>query len=155
VDPVAYETLYGQLIDACRSVVDSAEGEKPGYSEGLEGLVRPWMNPRTLAHTDREILEDLLARCRQVERELRGHRARSPCLTRIVKVSPVAVGMVGGLFLLRNPDVDLVPVIGLLRAWSDPIWLAARGSTELQRLGVVAAAVIVVSIRIVSRTARS
>jgi hypothetical protein len=155
VDPVAYETLYGQLIDACRSLADSADGEKPGDTESLEGLVRPWMNPRALAQADREILEDLLARCREVERELSGHRARSPYLALIAKVSPLAVGMVGGLFLLRNPDVDLVPVIGLLRAWSDPIWLAARGSTDLQRLGVVAAAVIVVSIRVVSRTARS
>jgi hypothetical protein len=155
VDPIAYGALYKELIAACRTLADSADAEERAYLEDLEVLFSPWLTPRTLARADREILEGLLARCRQVERELGGRGVRFPGLARILKVSLPAIGLAGGLVLLRDSSVDPIAVVGLARNGSDVIWIAARRSTDLQRLGVVAAVVVVASIRVVSRAARS
>src|SRR5215469_10572806 len=60
VDPRTYATLRDDLIAACRSLAE-ADDERRAYYSALEDLVRPWINPRVLAGTDREILSTLLS----------------------------------------------------------------------------------------------
>jgi hypothetical protein len=74
IDPRAYAALRKDLIAACQSLAEAeADAERRAYYRSLEETVRPWIGPRVLEKTDREMLSTLLKRCREVEREL-GHR---------------------------------------------------------------------------------
>src|SRR5258708_6988459 len=93
VDTKSYGILYEGLIAICRSLVEATGGTHSDDPGSLERIVRPWMTPRTLAQADREILESLLARCREVERELGGSKMWVRYVSRIVKVIPLAIGV--------------------------------------------------------------
>jgi serine/threonine protein kinase len=72
VKPEAYEKLYGELIRACHARVESCdEVQRPLY-ERLVTLARPCLTQNVLGHLDREVLFDLLIRCRQADLELQG-----------------------------------------------------------------------------------
>jgi hypothetical protein len=71
-DKQAFETLRKQLLTTFRARAAEAEGPERDFHRGLEELVAPWVSLWSLAREDREILCDLLARCHQVERVLRG-----------------------------------------------------------------------------------
>ena len=152
VDPVAYGTLHRRLLAQCR-----AEADGPGASAGseeLESLVRPWLSPKTLAQADREILGGLLVRCRAVERRLGGRRRgftfRVPS-ARLLLPATVGAGscVLGALVFGPGPAMDWV------RGWSNALWFTVRRSSDVQRLAAVALVVVCVSIRVVSRIARS
>jgi hypothetical protein len=70
MDPEAYQALHRELVAACRALGGPAEGTKREFYQRLEELARPWLTARVLEQADREILLDLLARCRQAEQEL-------------------------------------------------------------------------------------
>jgi hypothetical protein len=72
VDPGDYELLYNQLIRACRSRADASDEARRPLYESLENLARPWLTLGSLVRLDREILFDLLIRCRQAELRLHG-----------------------------------------------------------------------------------
>lgn len=155
VDPGAYHLLHRELIAACRSLADSAGEESRGYYQGLEELARPWLNPRTLAHADSEILDGLLARCRAVEAELGGRPWFSAALGVNKRVLPAASALAGAIVLLWASGVDFVAALDFARGWSDALWITAKRTSDGQRFAVGAALVLLASIYGVSRTARS
>jgi hypothetical protein len=167
VDPAAYRALRGELIDACRSLAGPAVGEEPGDVEGLEGLVRPWLSPRTLGQADPEILKGLLARCRQVERELGGRRARSPAAfgRGIESLAPaaglmartvvMALALIGLVSLLRASGFEPITALERAGGWADVAWLTAIRSSDVQRLGALAVVVVPGAIFLLRRVARS
>ena len=65
-----YEQLYRLLVTACRSHAAKARGPRQEFYMRLAELVLPWMTPRVLESTDRELLFSLLSYCRQFEQEL-------------------------------------------------------------------------------------
>jgi hypothetical protein len=69
-DPREYEALHRELLAASRALA-AAEGARREFYRRLEEVARPWLTARALEQADRELLLDLLARCRQAERELR------------------------------------------------------------------------------------
>src|SRR5438045_3553669 len=71
VDPRAYETIHRELIASCRSLAATDNGPGRVVYRSLEDLARPWLTLSTLAKADREILLDLLIRCRMAERGMR------------------------------------------------------------------------------------
>src|SRR3954467_5690149 len=72
VNPREYEALHRGLLAACRVLAETGdEGKRPFYQR-LEELARPWLAPLVLERTDREILFDLLGRCRGAARALGG-----------------------------------------------------------------------------------
>jgi hypothetical protein len=75
VGPQHYQTLHQQLLAACAAASEAAPQNERALYQRLEDLARPWLSARALEQTDREILLDLLARCRQADEEL---RPRSP-----------------------------------------------------------------------------
>ncbi len=150
-----YNMLHRELLTTCRSLADSAGEESRAYYEGLEELARPWLNPKTLAQADREILDGLLARCRSVEAELGGRSWFSAALGLTSRgLLPVAV-LAGSIFLLGASGVDFVAALDHARGWSDVIWIALRRTSDLQRLAIVTVSVLLASVYGVSRTARS
>jgi predicted Ser/Thr protein kinase len=66
----AYGTLYRSLLAACRARAAKARGPRQEFYLKLVELVLPWMTPRVLKSTDREILFSVLSYCRQFETEL-------------------------------------------------------------------------------------
>jgi hypothetical protein len=65
-----YQTLHQELMAACVAVGGAAEGTTREFYQRLENLARPWLTASALAQADHEILLNLLAHCRYVEKEL-------------------------------------------------------------------------------------
>lgn len=157
VDPIVYNALHQELIAACRARADAASEDSRAYFDGLEELARPWLNPRALANADREILDSLLARCRVVEAELGGQ----PWFPRLLALGWIrgvllpGLALAGSILLLWASGVDFVAALDHAQGWSDVIWLTVKRASDLQKLAVVAALVLLASIYGVSRTARS
>jgi hypothetical protein len=72
VEPKAYRALHQELLAICQGLAAGAEEGEGGYYQRLQEVVQPWLTPSVLARTDQEILVQLLARCRAVEKELGG-----------------------------------------------------------------------------------
>lgn len=155
VDPRAYKTLHQGLLAACRSLAGSAGEESRAYYEGLEVLAHPWLSPKTLARADPEILDSLLARCRQVEAELGGRRRPSAALGGALKALLLASALVGLILLPWAAGVEMAPALDQARGWSDVLWFAVRRSSDMQKLALVTVLVILASVYGVSRTAQS
>jgi hypothetical protein len=151
----AYRTMHRELIAACRSMASEADAEGRIYYEKLEDLVAPWLSLNTLERAETEILADLLARCRRVDRELGGRGGRPRVLTRVAKVALGAAVLGGGLALTPTLGVDMRPLVDRLRDWTDSIWIVVRFSTASERIGVAVAVVVVVSIWVNSRVSRA
>jgi hypothetical protein len=150
-----YAVLHKALIQDCRTLAESAGEEEAAYYRQLEDLVQPWLNPSILARADREILMDLLIRCRQVEYQLGGRpwtRTASGWAPMAVLASLFAVGLVLGIAALGGLGSS---ALELLRGWSTEVWIAVRRSSDIQRLSFIGLVLIIVSIVVVSRTARS
>jgi hypothetical protein len=167
VDPSAYQALRRELIDACRSASDPTEGVTPAYAEGLEGLVLPWLSPKTLGQADPEILRGLLARCRQVERELGGRGAQLPAsfgrgieslssaAARIARVLVLVLALIGLASILRATGFNPGTTLDRAAGWADLTWLAAKRSSDVERFGALALLVVPASIFLIRRVARS
>ena len=155
VDPRAYRELHREVIEGCRSQAEASAEDRRAYYEDLEGLASPWVSLKALATADGEILGDLLARCRQAEKELGGRGASTLDPSRLLKGFLVCATLAGGLALLPLAGVDPPRLVDELRSGSDAVWLVVKKSTDMQRLGVLTVVVILASIRVVSRPARS
>jgi hypothetical protein len=70
--PEAYEKLYGELIRACYARVESCDEVRRPLYERLLALARPCLTQDVLLQFDRQVLFDLLIRCRQADLELHG-----------------------------------------------------------------------------------
>ena len=155
VDPREYAVLHRKLTQECRTLAESASEADGVFYRNLEEMVQPWLTMSVLGRADREILVDLLARCRQVDRQLgvrswlRSVRHRAP---RALGLSSFAVAAI--LFIATIGGGGL-SVLGQLRGWSDDLWFAVKRSSDVERLFFVGLVLIIVSIFTVSRTAQS
>jgi len=68
-----YHALRQSLLEACRSLAGTADGEARALYERLESVAEPWLTLYALERAEREVLFDLFQGCRQVGRELGGH----------------------------------------------------------------------------------
>ncbi len=79
IDPTEYQAMHAALTKQCRAM---AEGHD------LLEILAPWVNLDSLARADRQLVCQLLGRCRQMQQELDGpstarsirHRARQVLL---------------------------------------------------------------------------
>ena len=155
VDPQMYVVLYKALIQECRKLAESANEVEGTFYRYLGDLVQPWLTPSVLARADRDILIDLLVRCRQVERQLgvpswpRSVRDWAP---RAVVVSLI---IAVGILLIGAGDGGWHSGLDRLRGWWDDLWFAIKWSSDVERLCVISIILILVSILSISRTARS
>jgi hypothetical protein len=118
VDPRAYRALHGDLTARCRSLAEGADGPSREFGRRLEVLALPWLDPGAFAKADRAILDDLLARCRRAEGELR-ERARDPAAPGRRALVTMASAAVAGLFVLAmGVDPGWSPVPARIRGWS-------------------------------------
>jgi hypothetical protein len=153
VDPGAYAALRDDLIAACRSLAEADEEHRPYYA-AMEETVRPWLSPRVLARTDREILSTLLDRCHTVERELGGRRwslewpgDRGP--GRMIIAG--AAGLVLAWFLLEFGR----PAVEAARNVADTAWLSVEYADGYYKLSALAVSIVAGAVYTITRSVRS
>ncbi len=89
MDQQALTALRNQLLVTLRSHAEEVDGPEREFYLRLEGLILPWVSVRSLAREEREILQDLLARCQEVERILARRSASAYASVWLVAVSLV------------------------------------------------------------------
>jgi serine/threonine protein kinase len=66
-----YRKVHTALLNACRSAVEAAPTpQKRAFYQELLSIVQPWLSLHTFAHTEAQMLQSLLERCKQTELEL-------------------------------------------------------------------------------------
>lgn len=149
----AYAEVYGTLILASRALAVADESRQE-LCRHVEDLVRPWMSPRVLERTDRELLRDLLAQCRIVSQTLDPWALRWATLRKAGWLVPV---LAAGVTLIVFPElVDLLVRLLPNRLFDllDQLWFVFKTSSVNQKLLLAVALVILTSIRVVARAAR-
>ena len=155
IDVEGYADLYKELMRHCRALAGSANEVEASFYRSLEDLVRPWLTPSVLARSDRDILLDLLVRCREAERQL-GLRSWTRMIPDWVPRAMVLSLFVAiGIALFVAGAGGWPSALGRLRGWSDDLWFAVRYSSDVERLCFIGTILIVVSMFTISRTARS
>jgi hypothetical protein len=155
VDRHEYRVLHKELLERCRTLAESANEVETAFYRYLESLAQPWLSPAVFVRADREILLDLLVRCRQADLQLGGRSWVRSIAGWVIPAIVISALFVVLLVVLGALDRAGFAVLERLRGWSDDLWFAVKRSTEIQRLFFVGAVLVVVSIIIVSRTARS
>ncbi|MGC1721582.1 MAG: hypothetical protein WA746_21545 [Isosphaeraceae bacterium] len=155
VDPQAYVTLHRELIASCRVLAASANEVEAASYRYLEDLAQPWLDLAVLDHEDRDILFDLLIRCKHVQSQLGGRS-----WIRVLRAwgTPVFLGasfLAIVLLCMGRFSVVLSTMLDRARNWSDDLSIRVNHSTDLERLFVGGLVLIMVTIYAVSRTARS
>jgi hypothetical protein len=141
LDEAAYAELFARLVEACRAGADSDDVARAAYFQALEELVRPWMDPRTLARTDRASLTILLDRCRQVERDLAGRPSAPLAIIRsLALLLPIAAGV--GLAPILWPRIQGSSVWNHANHWITYFGFHVSHPSFLQTLAVFTIAMV-------------
>jgi hypothetical protein len=148
-----YEALHRLPLQTCRSLADAAGEVRRGYYQGLEDLVRPWLTPRTLEQADGEILLALLARCRQVGREL-GGSGWGPVARRAARRGLAAAAVAGLYVVLSRADWLTRPAAECVREVCRQFRWAVRQSNEVERWLASGCVAVLVAMLVVWRSAR-
>jgi hypothetical protein len=155
LDPREYTELHHELISRCRALAASANDVEAAYYRYLEDLAQPWLDLATLDRGERDILYDLLIRCRQVEAHFGGR-----LWWRRVPAGLIALVLFASFFAIMLSwmgkfSVLLRTILEYSRDGLDTLYLRAVYSSEFERLFMVGCVLIAVSIYAVSRTAKS
>jgi hypothetical protein len=155
-----YHLLHQELIAACRALAAIPEAPRRELGPMLEKLAQPWLTCSALERADRDILLDLLARCRQAERDMGVGRPALAVLpwalgTLLLAGAAALVGLAAQASgTLRSPLGPQLRDLAQLRAWTQPAWILVRWLVTVPSMLAVGAAVIVIAIVLVARAAR-
>jgi hypothetical protein len=143
ISDAKYERLYKNLLTACREQVDS---NHPEQSKKLLSLVQPWVTLETLLKADVCIVLDLLVKSQIVEDRLTGRRRLGPGFVRRMRWLAVLVVLgIASFFLWKSSDRLLHwDLFTTTRAYSFKLVRFLRGTSFMERVGVLALGVIVV-----------
>jgi hypothetical protein len=155
VDPQTYVKLHRELLEKCRALAAAANDVEAVFYRYLEDLAGPWLDPAVLSRADRDILFDLVLRCRQVDEQLGGRSWLRWLLSWRPFAPAAAVTFVIIVLWMGKISVLLRTSIDAVRGWAEDISYSITHSTDEQRWFVVACVVVAVSIYTASRTARS
>jgi hypothetical protein len=155
VEAKAYVRIHRELIASCRVQAASANEVEAAFFRYMEDLAQPWLDLAVLGRADRDILFDLLIRCRHINVQL-GGRSWTP-LQWNWEIPAVLGTLFFAIMLLcmSKFSVGLSTILDYARGWSDDLWFSVARSSELQRLTVIGCVLVVVAMIAVSRTARS
>jgi serine/threonine protein kinase len=95
-DPRTFTTLRNELLATLRARAAEIDGPERDFYLALEEVISPWVHLRSLARQDREILGDLLARCRHIERILK-HRSKGVTRGAIVATASLVLALAAAL----------------------------------------------------------
>jgi hypothetical protein len=153
VNPREYEGLHQELLAACRVLAEAGDAGKRPFYQRLEELAQPWLTLLVLERTDREILFDLLGRCRGAARALGGGGwgdvARRGLVWGLAALAPAGLGFV----LWRADWLWGSAAERVQDAWSQVRWVAL-GSVGVEPWLAGGAVLVVVATVLLWRAAR-
>ncbi|HWG41899.1 MAG TPA: serine/threonine-protein kinase [Gemmataceae bacterium] len=93
-----YRAVHAALLQVCRAGIESAPTPpRRAFYQELVSIAQPWLNLKTFAHIEPQMLKSLLERCKQIELELNDGNIpwtfRELLLLVLVTVSPVALAL--------------------------------------------------------------
>jgi hypothetical protein len=144
IDAATYAAMRAALLDCCRAE-PGQPGPRPAVLVRIEALVEPWLSLHTLAATDRDTLESLLARCQEVGQGLERKGWSWRWLGPPLLVSAVTTG----LWYAENTW----HVLALVKPWGEQAWRLMLARPVLS-LGIAAAAVVLGGLVALSRLLR-
>lgn len=155
VDPRKYQALHGELLQRCQALAgESGQEETPLY-KSVAKMLEPWLNIEALTQANRDILLEVLQRCRQAERDLGGrswldasHRWLRPAL------ATLAGGMALGTLVWLTVRWWL-PLRSLVTGTRFEISMALNRMGASERWMFAGVIAIVVAIVLLSRTAKN
>lgn len=155
--PREYCELHLGLLKAChQSQVRQAERTRQELFKELEKLAKPWGSLQSLATANRQVLSDLLVRCRQAEGVLNDQAGSFTSRQWVAGMCLLAIALVAGtvLVVLTWDTPAVRSVVYEAQA------VFARASFAIRRLGftgrfvLITTIVVIVAIRIVVNSAR-
>jgi hypothetical protein len=149
VDAQQYQILHQELLRACAAAGNTAPGTGRQLPERLEELARPWLTARVLEQTDREIILDLLARCRLAEKELYP-ASRGYAIPRWTLVAAVPLGIATAMVVLLWTGARTLRI----ENWLGDLYDMLGRITQRNGWWFVAAAAILIAIAVVWRSGR-
>jgi hypothetical protein len=139
------------LLEECEALAAVAALPNRDLYEQIESLVSPWITLESLRQADSDIINDLLLRCRQIDRRLGGRQRFAVGTCAMVVFALVMAGTVlVGLWMtdrLRSPLLSWIEVRFSVVPW------AMNHSKEIPWLFVAGIIVTLLTIYIVSRGA--
>jgi hypothetical protein len=155
LDREAYQALHQKLMVACRALGGATEGREREFYQRLEELARPWLTTWVLEQADRKLLCDLLARCRQAERELQPPSRPWP----VLRWSVAGVALLGALavviLLVWTADWIWFPGQAWVQGGWHAFWLMAWGTRDPPWWFVPSVLAILLAMVVVWRSGRS
>jgi hypothetical protein len=154
VDGHTYVALHGELIAKCRAAAAAANEVEAAFYRYIEDLAQPWLAPSALERADREILFDLLMRCRQIDQELGGRPWAS---YRRAAVAPFLVIFFAfallPLWRVKSSGA-LATILDRARFWTVELSHEVNGAGDSQMLILIGSGLLIVAIWLVFRAAR-
>jgi hypothetical protein len=151
ITPEEYAALHGELR---RTLAGMLDGPERAYYEGLAKMAAPWLSIDVLENADREILLNLLVRCREIQRQLGIHRP----IVVLRRWARRTLGLLALLALIllgfRMADSVLFPVWRWMKEEFIILRWALRRSGDVPWFVLLGAIVILVGMYVLSRTAR-
>jgi hypothetical protein len=152
IDRREYEAVHRRLTTVSRERAGSNDEDTKRVYREIEATVQPWMSPQALEQADREILSDLLERCRRIEHELTG-RGRAP--RRDARWALLLIAASSTAFVvLWSVRLDWSKLADALYDETRDLWTMFRRMGDLEKLFALGVVLTVLSIYNVSRTAR-
>jgi len=151
-----YSILHHELLEHCRVLAEASAPPGSAFYRSLEEMVQPWLTPYVLAHADQEILQDLLYRSLQAERQLSGRGAWRVAVERWagpVLTVLLGVGLVAGIAWMG--EELWLPVWSRAREWWQVLGYTLKQWAQFQNLLLAGAVAVVVALFLAVRTARS
>jgi serine/threonine protein kinase len=160
VNADTYRTVYTSLVNTCRSAAEAAPTpQRRAYFQELLSIVQPWFNLHTFIHTETQMLQALLVRCKQAELEL--NDGNVPWTVRqVVGMVLLMLSPVGLALWYWNSARRWLPALWRSFEWDGPkpslrsAWSYIETHPSLL-MGVMFPAVIAFSIYLLARTPRT
>jgi hypothetical protein len=150
-----FADLRRDLVDRFRALGRAANDVEAAFYSYVEDLVQPWLDLQALRRAERDILFDLLIRCRQVEAELGTRSWMRMLRSRAVPALLGAMFFAIILLCIDRSSLVLWTILNQARGLCDEAMFRTVHSTDLERLFAVGLVLIAVSIYSMSRTAQS
>jgi hypothetical protein len=155
VDPQDYIRLHREVIDKCRVLGAAANDDEAAFYRYAEDLAQPWLNLDVLARAERNILFDLLIRCRGVEAQLTDRSRFRAFLSQAMPPLLVLLFFVNILLWSGRILIFLKIMLYYARDWSDHLWYRVSSASDLQWMLFVGCTLLGISAYLLFRPARS
>lgn len=154
VSAEAYEQAHAQVVQSCRWMVSMVDDDEKTYFRGLEELAAPWVSPSSFRMHDREILGNLLHRCRRVERELGARRLVLPDLHKPTRLVLSLMAFLAFMFVFWTAGAAWSPILQRGRTWSDAVAICVHRTRYVHHILIPGILVVTASSYVVARSAR-